>query len=221
MEILNYFGAGQLIVHSIMNFTPDNLYHVYNQGNNKQQIFSVNEDYLIFLRLARNLIDPNSEIIAYCLMPNHFHFLLYTDERINATIKQGNLLLDVLTNAFRKLLSGYTRIYNTRNAKSGSLFRQKTKYKYLSNSNITHRLSYNLQDYYFNCFQYIHQNPLRAGLVSKLEDWEFSSFRDYAGLRNGTLCNKGLAAKFCCYDPTNFIKTAYSIIPDDILKNIM
>jgi REP element-mobilizing transposase RayT len=204
-----------------MNFVPDNLYHVYNQGNNKQPIFSVNEEYLIFLRLVRKLIYPHSEIIAYCLMPNHFHLLLYVDERVKTTIKQGNLSLDVLTNGFRKLLSGYTRIYNTRNAKSGSLFRQKTKYKCLSDINISHELSYHLQDYYFNCFQYIHQNPFSAGLISKLEDWEFSSFRDYAGLRNGTLCNKELAAKFCSYDAATFMNTAYSIIPDDVIKNIM
>ena len=204
-----------------MNFVPDNLYHIYNQGNNKQPIFSDNDDYLIFLRLVRNLIYPHSEMIAFCLMPNHFHFLLYTDERIHITIKQGSLLLDILTNGFRKLLSGYTRIYNTRNGKSGSIFRQKTKYKCLSDIDISYGFTPHLQDYYFNCFQYIHQNPLRAGLITNLEDWEFSSFRDYAGLRNGTLCNKELAAKFCCYDPATFMKTAYSIITDDVIKNII
>lgn len=194
-----------------MNFTPDNLYHVYNQGNDKQLIFSLVEDYLIFLRLIRKNITPHAEIIAYCLMPNHFHLLIYTDERVAETIKQGGLLIDPLTNGFRKLLSGYARIYNKVNNKTGSLFRQKTKIKNLSFD--TSGAAHNLQDYYFNCLHYIHQNPLRASIVNRLEDWEFSSFKDYAGLRNGTLCNKDLAKKYCSYHPETFIKTSYQIIP--------
>ena len=95
-----------------MNFTPHNVYHVYNQGNDKQIIFSCDEDYLIFLRMVRKTISAHAEIIAYCLMPNHFHLLIYTDERVTTTIKQGGLLIDSLTNGFRKLLSGYARIYN-------------------------------------------------------------------------------------------------------------
>jgi REP element-mobilizing transposase RayT len=59
-----------------MNFTPDNLYHVYNQGNNQQPIFTIEEDYYIFLRIIRKTISPHCEIIAYCLMPNHFHVLI-------------------------------------------------------------------------------------------------------------------------------------------------
>ena len=194
-----------------MNFTPDNLYHVYNQGNGKQTIFACNEDYLIFLRMISKYISPHAEIIAYCLMPNHFHFMIYTDERVSGIVKQGGLLIDPLTNAFRKLLSGYARIYNQRYNKTGSLFRQKTKAKCLSDNPVN--ATYNLHDYYFNSFHYIHQNPYRASLVNRLEDWEFSSFKEYAGLRNGTLCNKDLATKFCSYNPETFIETSHQIIP--------
>ncbi|HET7117141.1 MAG TPA: hypothetical protein VFI29_11650 [Hanamia sp.] len=139
--------------------------------------------------------------------------MIYTDERVLNLKKQGGLEIDVLTNGIRKLLSGYARIYNSRHDASGSLFRQKTKSKCLSDTNflITPR-QYN--DSYFNCFHYIHQNPFVAGLVKKMEDWKFSSFRDYAGLRNGTLCNKSLAIKFCSYDPETFMKTSYQIIDD-------
>ena len=195
-----------------MNFTPENLYHVYNQGNDKQIIFSGNEDYLIFLRIVKKNIFPHAEVIAYCLMPNHFHFLICTDERVDRFIKQGGLLIDPLTNGFRKLLSGYARIYNNHNNRSGSLFRQKTKVKCLSDISIVRDSGKKLQDYYFNCFHYIHQNPYRAGLVNKLEDWECSSFKEYALLRNGTLCNKELAAKFCSYNPATFVETSYQII---------
>ena len=151
------------------------------------------------------------KIIAYCLMPNHFHLLIYTDDKVAAITKQGGLLIDPLTNGFRKLLSGYARIYNQRYNKSGSLFRQETKTKCLSDIAIS--TSQKLQDYYFNCFHYIHQNPFRAGLVEKLEEWEFSSYKDYAELRPKTLCNKELAIKFCSYDFETFIETSYQIIP--------
>jgi putative transposase len=42
------------------------------------------------------------------------------------------------------------------------------------------------------CFHYIHQNPLRVGIVERIEDWHYSAYRDYAGMRNGTLCNQQL-----------------------------
>lgn len=112
-----------------MDFQPDNVYHIYNQGNNRQKIFSCDEGYEIFLNLVRTNIFIRCEIINWCLMPNHFHFLVYTDERILNFQKQGGLEIDVLTNGIRKLLSGYARIYNSRHKFSGSLSRQKTKSK--------------------------------------------------------------------------------------------
>lgn len=193
-----------------MNFSPDNLYHIYNQGNNQEVIFLNDEEYGIFLNLIRENIKPYCEIINWCLMPNHFHLMVYCDDRILDLKKQGGLEIDDLTNGIRKLLSRYARIFNSKHVRSGSLFRQKTKTKCLSDSNIKTYSS--LTDYYFNCFHYIHQNPLAAGLVKRIEDWKFSSFRDYAGLRNGTLCNKSLATKFCSYEPETFMKTSYQII---------
>ena len=188
-----------------MKFFADNLYHIYNQGNNRQQIFSNREDYLIFLREIRRCISPFCEIVSYCLMPNHFHLVSYVDERINSKVKQGGLILDPLVNGIRKLLSGYTRIFNNHNDRSGSLFRQKTKCKCLTDRTLVNP-RYTAQEYTTNCFNYIHQNPLRAGLVSKLEDWEYSSYLDFAGLRNGTLCNKALARKFCGYNEETFVQ---------------
>ncbi len=66
----------------------------------------------------------------------------------------------------------------------------------------------NLQDYCSQCFSYIHQNPVAAGLVKHPGDWQFSSYLDYAGLRNGNLCNNKLATKHCGYEHRNFIGEA-------------
>ena len=73
-------------------------------------------------------------------------------------------------------------------------------------------------NYYSKCFHYIHQNPLKAGIVKKLEDWEYSSFKDYAGLRNGTLIRKELAVKFCDYNKGTFIKDSYDFIDDRLFE---
>ena len=200
-----------------MHFQPNDIYHVYNQGNNRQLIFNDQDDYHIFLRIVRKCILPFSEMIAYSLMPNHFHFMIYADERCTKLTKQGGLIIDPITNGIRKLLSGYARIFNDRYNHSGSVFRQKTKAKCLSDIDIFPNMALNNLDYYFNCFHYIHQNPFRAKLVTNMEDWEYSSFKDYAGLRNGTLCNKDLAIKYCSYRPDNFLKNSYALIPDEVI----
>jgi len=191
-----------------MTFQPDKLYHIFNQGNNKQTIFYSQDDYLTFLRLTRELIKPQCEIIAYCLMPNHFHFMVVTDERCEVVIQQGGNLLDPLTNGIRKLLSGYARIFNKKYGKSGSLFRQKTKAKMLEDEA---RLLKVIQpgDYYANCFYYIHLNPFQSGLVAKAEDWIFSSCKEYALLRKGTLVNIEMAKKYCDYSSEYFLKEMY------------
>jgi putative transposase len=202
-----------------MNFVPENVYHVYNQGNNKQQIFFCDEDYLTFLRMTRKLILPNAEIIAYCLMPNHFHFMIATGERASTLMKQGGLLIDPLTNGFRKLLSGYTRIINTKYNRTGSIFRQKTKAKNLSEITIA-TAENNIQDYYLTCFNYIHSNPAKAEIVAAPEDWEYSSYKDYLELRKGTLCNKALGMSLCNLSAKDFISKRTSSI-DEGLKNVI
>src|SRR5258708_5290116 len=150
-----------------MTFSPNNIYHIYNQGNNRQTIFFKPEDYSIFLNLYERLIYPNVATIAWCLMPNHFHFMVHTDERCATKMKQGGIYIDPITNGIRKLLSGYARIFNNQHQRSGSVFRQKTKSKCLSDIKITSDSSYVQQDYFINCFHYIHQNPFVAKLVSR------------------------------------------------------
>lgn len=199
-----------------MQFVPGNIYHIYNQGNNRQPIFIHPGDYLIFLTLYKRLIATVADTIAWCLMPNHFHFMIHTDQRCNAIIKQGGNNLDPVTNGFRKILSGYARIFNNQNQRTGSVFRQKTKSKCLSDIPVKPESDLNIRDYFVNCFHYIHQNPLSAGLVNKMEDWHYSSFLDYAMLRNGTLCKKELASVFCQYNPGSFIVDSYKKIDEKL-----
>ncbi len=195
-----------------MTFSPNNIYHIYNQGNDRQTIFLKPDDYLIFLNLYERIIHPVASTIAWCLMPNHFHFMVHADERCIPKIKQGGIFIDPITNGIRKLLSGYARIFNNQHDRSGSVFRQKTKAKCLSDIKVTPDSPYRQRDYCINCFHYIHQNPRIAKLVSRLEEWEYSSFRDYAGLRDGKLCQKDLAIMYCGYEPDTFVQKSNELV---------
>ena len=110
-----------------MKFLPENIYHVYNQGNNQENIFIKDFQFLYFLQLYQEYIALHCETLAWCLMHNHFHFMIYADGRCMKLKKQGGLILDPITNGFRKLLSTYSHEFNIKNNRSGSLFRPKTK----------------------------------------------------------------------------------------------
>lgn len=60
-----------------MHFESDHIYHVFNRGNNSQKIFFTRENYLFFLEKISTYITPFTDILAWCLMPNHFHLMIY------------------------------------------------------------------------------------------------------------------------------------------------
>ncbi|MEO8148980.1 MAG: transposase [Bacteroidia bacterium] len=191
-----------------MKFEPGKLYHVYNRGNNKQPIFLDRENYLYFLKKVRKHILPHADILNYCLMPNHFHFLIKVKDDYDPTKKSQNN--EPLVKLIATLLSSYSKAFNNRFNKVGNLFQQKTQSIDILEFKNIH------SDYEKTCFHYIHQNPLKAGLVKRMEDWEFSSFKDYIGLRNGTLCNQKLALSILGLPLTKdeFYKLSYEVIND-------
>ncbi len=190
-----------------MNFIPEHSYHVYNRGNNQQSIFFSRDNYLFFLQKAKKEITPYADILAYCLMPNHFHLVLHVKEFTHPMTLSHQM--SKLSAAIAIVLRSYTRALQKQNNFTGSLFQQKTKAKELiDNSNNT------TINYLAICIHYIHQNPIRAKLVSNMEDWEFSSYRDYAGLRNGTLCNQELSFTLSGIDPLNFITESHYLLDD-------
>ncbi|MBI2730420.1 MAG: transposase [Sphingobacteriales bacterium] len=169
-----------------MHLSEGEFYHIYNRGNNKQVIFFNHANYLYFIQKTRQQLLPVCNIIAYCLMPNHFHLLIQANEN---TVKERNTFGGKPMQEFSYrtgiLLSSYSQAINKEQHSSGSLFQQKTKAKILSETENGKSISYLEQ-----CFFYIHQNPLTANLVDDLAKWPYSSYPGYTGLRNGTLCNK-------------------------------
>lgn len=75
-----------------MHFNAGEIYHVYNRGNNRQTIFFNDKNYLYFLGKVKKYLYPNCDILAWCLMPNHFHFLIHANERSCAKVKVSDTL---------------------------------------------------------------------------------------------------------------------------------
>lgn len=200
-----------------MNFETGNLYHIYNQGNNRQKIFFSRENYLFFLNKIKAHILPHADIVAWCLMPNHFHLMVYVHDleiEVNSSegvgSSEGVTPSDALTKtrtlneSIGILLRSYTRAINKQENSTGSVFRKETKAECLTNANGITPSFYGShinvripeKEYPQACFNYIHQNPVKANLVKLPEEWEFSSYPDYSGMRDGKLINRARAAEF-------------------------
>lgn len=185
-----------------MHLTEGEIYHVFNRGNNKQEIFLSPENYSYFLQGAENYVKPVCDILAWCLMPNHFHLLIHANSNSILTIKDGSFERQQFSQAIKQWLSSYTKAINKREKRTGSLFQQKTK---------AVSVSYKTHDAQ-TAFQYIHQNPLKAGLVEKIEQWKHSSFNDYMNLQKASLCNRELAIKLIDINMDRFYQDSYQVI---------
>lgn len=199
-----------------MHFEKTGIYHIYNQGNNRQKIFFSRRNYLFFLEKISHNVLPFADILAWCLMPNHFHLMVSVNEvelpkdiikksanpekfSINSITSNPNISLN---HSIGIVLASYTRAINIQENSTGSLFRSETKAICLnevcgisSNWYTSYGITFmNVQipeyQYLQTCLNYIHNNPVKAHLVTNPEDWEFSSYADLKGLRNGTLVNK-------------------------------
>jgi len=196
-----------------MNFQENHLYHIYNQGNSRQPIFFSRSNYLFFLNKIRTFVLRYADILAWRLMPNHFHLMIYVKELFN--LENENYLLSKRNTKNRSfyysigiMLRSYTRAINKQENRTGSLFRKETKaicltcFKGLTPNFIkteygtTINIEIAEKQYPQICFNYIHENPVTAGLVAEITDWEFSSARDFYGNRSGKLINKERTKEF-------------------------
>ena len=189
-----------------MNFEPDHFCHVYSRGNNRQQTFFTAQHYLYFIRKIREQIAPHCELLAYCLMPNHFHLLLFATP---SSVGAGPVRSQPLIRGIGAAISFYSQGLNKERDNTGSVFQNKTKAKFLLDSVVVH-----------TCFHYIHQTPVRAGLTGTLAEWSYASYRDYAGLRSGTLCNHRRASELLDLPatPADFVRESQLILDPDRVR---
>jgi len=225
-----------------MDFYKDQLFHIYNQGNNRRPIFIIEDNYEFFLWKMKAYLIPFGDFIAWCLMPNHFHWLFYVErltiprkefrtyvdqiefqrrkkkygskarkvERHNLRTAEENTLIS-LSESIGILERTYSQAINRQEDWTGSLFRSKCKAKDGFIGEVVTATKYGREDYKFsmdndygfNCFRYIHGNPLEAGIVKREIDYKWSSAISYAGLRKNPLCNITLGKQLFDW-PENF-----------------
>ena len=142
------------------------VFHIYNRGNNRERIFFERESYLFFLRRVRKYLVPVLDIVAYCLMPTHYHLMVQ--------IKTAEA--PAVSRAMMRFSVSYTKAINKRYDRVGSVFQGAFQAKRIDNDVYLTHLS-----------RYIHLNPMLAGYGAAPEEWEFSSYPEYIGLREGTL----------------------------------
>ena len=161
-------------------FYPNGFYHIYNRGNNKDNIFLDDQDYLIFLQRIKIVLGiepiPNAgrrgalqirpfpkdafTVLAYCLMPNHFHLLI----RQNMEIKAGELMTKVCTS--------YAKYFNSKYNRIGNIFQDIFKAKRVDEDNYLSYLS-----------AYIHKNP------KQYFSYPYSSLQAYLKTNNFSICD--------------------------------
>ncbi|TVQ84831.1 MAG: hypothetical protein EA393_14055 [Bacteroidetes bacterium] len=194
-----------------MHFETGHIYHIFNQGNNRDKIFFEEKNYYFFLEKIKAHIIPFTDILAWCLMPNHFHFLVYVN-KTEVDLSLGTTFSHTQTRSLQQsigiMLASYTRAINQSYNRSGSLFRKETKAicvtrvdkiarSWLNSQGVTMVNAVIPEKQYPNiCFNYILFNPLKDKLVKKNEDWKFSSYADTINLIRGKLISRERIREF-------------------------
>ncbi len=190
-----------------MQFHANNFYHIYNRGNDKQKVFYSNRNYEYFMNKIKIEISSVCDVLAYCLMPNHYHLLVYTSENSLGLNLLSDRKQQILTRKIGTIQSSYTQAINKQENKTGSIFQQKAKSKIVTLDPVT-------------TFHYIHQNPVRANLTKKIEDWEFSSFNEYHQAER-SICNIEIAQRLLDIPSERnlFYEQSYKVIQSEVAIN--
>jgi REP element-mobilizing transposase RayT len=146
-------------------FVVGGYYHVFNRGIAGEMLFHSRDNYLHCLALLKRYIhEYGVSVIAYTLMPTHYHLLL----------KQLSTI--PISRFISVLFNSYVQAFNLQHGRRGPLFEGRFKHVHIDN-----------EEYLVHLCRYIHLNPVKAGLVKRLEDWPFSNYLDWIGIREGEL----------------------------------
>jgi putative transposase len=171
-------------------FFPNQYYHFYNRGNNRQTVFFERDNYLYFLRGIKKYLSGQIDILAYCLMPTHYHLLVQikpqqtsggqtSGGQTSEVFKTSEVSEVSVSRAMQKLGISYTKAINKRFERVGALFQGQFQGKPI-----------NHYEHLIHLCIYIHANPVKDGLAALPEDWEYSNYLEWMDLRKGTLVNR-------------------------------
>lgn len=150
----------------------DTYYHVYNRGNNRENIFLEEKNYEHFFQLYTHYIEPVAETFAYCLLRNHFHLLIRTRTeeechgrcdtlKVSETFRVSHLI----SNQFSRFFNAYAKAINSEYGRTGSLFQHPFGRVLISDD-----------CQFWGVIAYIHQNPQKHKFVNDFREWKWSSF---------------------------------------------
>ncbi|MBN3036758.1 MAG: hypothetical protein JW861_14330 [Bacteroidales bacterium] len=153
---------------------PNKFYHIFNHAVGNENLFVEDKNYIFFLNKFEKYMVEFVDVFAYCLMPNHFHFLLRVKDvnqkcqtalKVSDTFNNRSSNYNVVSNAFKKFFTSYTNSYNKVYHKRGSLFQPRFKRRLIGD-----------EKHLLNTIIYIHTNPVSHGFVSRNADWPYSSY---------------------------------------------
>jgi putative transposase len=145
-------------------FVPGTVFHVYNRGNNRENLFKEDKNYDYFLSLVTKHILPIADLYAYCMLKNHFHFIL--------RIKDIELLDDRFKTkphlAFSNCFNAYAKAINKMYKRTGSLFQENIK-----------RIPVTTTEYLIQLIAYVHLNPVKHKFSLDYKSFQHSSYHLY------------------------------------------
>ena len=175
-----------MIVDKLIPFEYGETYHVFNKSVGGVLLFKTSDDYFYFLKKTERYILPIADIYAYCLIPNHFHFLLKIkefDKQINNQKKEHDT--QWLTKTFSNFFASYSRSCNNIYKRQGRLFLQAFK-----------RIKVEDMGYFTELVAYIHRNPIHHGIVSDFSKWKYSSYNSYLSKKESNIDRQEVMSYF-------------------------
>lgn len=149
--------------------SPEATYHIYNRANGSERLFLSSENYRFFMQKYQEYVLPVADTFCYCLMPNHFHFLvrLKKEEELKAlpAFPKFETLEKLMSKQFSNFFSCYSQAFNKHHGRMGSLFIKNFNRKKVTDDAYLKKL-----------IHYIHYNPVEARLCKDPVDWEYSSY---------------------------------------------
>ncbi len=127
-------------------------YHIYNRGNNRENLFIQQRDYIRFIDLYARHIEPVAQTFAYCLMRNHFHLLVRIRDESDEQREPSR--------CFSNLFNAYARTFNRTYQRTGALFQRPFG-----------RIEVADDRYFVTLVIYVHHNPQKHGFVADFRDW--------------------------------------------------
>ncbi|MBN2085406.1 MAG: transposase [Anaerolineales bacterium] len=139
---------------------PGGFFHIFNRGNNRENLFHEERKYEYFLRLYAHHVLPVADTYAYCLMKNHFHILVRIKEDLDARDFPAGF-----SKPFSNFFDAYARGFNRAYGRTGALFQRPFG-----------RIPVVEKCHLLRLIAYIHQNPQKHGFAKNFRDWPYSSY---------------------------------------------